>query len=364
MIINLAAILATLDPNTGFRLANQARVPANYLWNLFLPEIPRGDYQAKSGTMTVRTTMAGMVGMDSPYPEGGFVELSTFSEETTKIANRVRLSEKAQRDLQQFLSEIALASGDVSRAATLEALNFYDKLVVQAHLDTFEYLRSRAIQGTIDWTFNKKRLLVDYGIPTANKGPQRTGNDHYGGSASKFWTDISFLRKRLKYNVRALVAHDDTIDLARNNPVNSMAVISEDNGSITFKKVNTYGDWTKDASDTVTLIKYGMEGEIYDEVNPGLLKQIKMMPTGVITGLGNNSGTRFVVGAGSTPPPENALGYTHIGPTVEGGGARGRWGDVRVPEGEPWAFEGRGVTNGLPVIEAPDKIAHVYTDMS
>ena len=87
------------------------------------------------------------------------------------------------------------------------------------------------------------------------------------------------------------------------------------------------------------------------------------MTVGKIVAVGNNSGTSYVVGAGATQPIENRLGYTHLGPTVEGGGTPGRWAEVYVPEAAPWSFAGRGAANILPVIEAPEKIVIMTTDM-
>lgn len=359
---DMTEAIRQLGPNAAMRIANEARVPANYLFNQFLPEINRPDYQAKSGTMTVRTTMAGLSGMDSPYPETGVIEISTFSEETAKVTNRVRLNERGIRQLQSFLQNVVNRGGDLLAAIQDEALNFVDKLIVQAHLDAFEWLRGRALMGSIDWTFNKIRLLVDYGIPSTNILAQRTGNNAYGGSTSMFWADVQTLRAKLKYNVRALVIHPELRDTIRNNTANNLAVTSDTPDAITFRKVSTVnGQFTQDVADVVNFVVYGAEGEIIDPANPGTTIKIPFMPRNTILAVGNDSGTRYIVGAGSTQPVENAIGYTHIGPTVEGGGAEGRWSDVYTPQGEPWCFEGRGVTNGLPVVESPDKIAIATT---
>jgi hypothetical protein len=85
-----------------------------------------------------------------------------------------------------------------------------------------------------------------------------------------------------------------------------------------------------------------------------------------VTAIGAFNPNRFVVGSGAQPPanPSGAeLGYTHLAPTVEASGRPGRWSDVRTPDGEPWTMEGRGAMNGLPVIEAPERVATATTEM-
>jgi len=49
---------------------------------------------------------------------------------------------------------------------------------------------------------------------------------------------------------------------------------------------------------------------------------------------------------------------------VEGNGQPGRWARVYTPQDEPWQLKGQGVTNGLPVIENPEKLAVISTEMS
>jgi hypothetical protein len=364
--LNFAEALRALVAGAVFLIANGARPAASYLFASFLPEMLKYDYQAKSGNMIVRSIMAGLAGMVSPYPESSVIEVSKFDEETAKIANTVRMTEAALRQLQQMLMQLMISGQATNEVMLQEALNFLDKVIVQGHLDTMEWLRGQALLGSIDWTFNGKRLLVDYGIPSGNKLTARTGNDGYGGSSSKFWTDVRGIRRVLKHNVRAILAHPDTIDMIRYNSVNSLVVISGgDNGQgpITFRKVNAQGQFTQDVADTITLIGYGLEGEVEDPANPGKSKLIPFLATGKLVGVGNNSQSGYVVGQGSTPAPVNALGYTHLAPTVEGGGRPGRWADLYTPQDQPWQLVGRGVTNGLPVLEAPEKVAIATTEM-
>lgn len=370
MNFNFAQALAALPPDAAFQIANQARPPANYLFATLLPERAVFDYQAKSGSMTVRTTMAGLSAMDSPYPEGGLIEIETFSENTAKIANRVRLPEAALRQLQNMLKELMISNQPTLPVLQTEALNFVDKLIVQAHLDTMEWLRGKALAtGAIDWTFNGKRLLIDYGIPSANFLTNRTGNDAYGGSTSKFWTDVRAARRQLKRQIRAAIAHPDMIDDIIYNDANSIWNAAEAaNGGVVITR-RAGGQSTADRQEEseqyrITLIPYGLEGEIMDLANSGQSVTVPFMTRTKIIFVGSEARPRFIVGEGSTPEVQNALGYTHLAPTVEGGGRPGRWSRVYTPEQEPWALEAQGVTNGLPVLENPDLIVVGSSDVS
>lgn len=371
MFINFAAVIASLGRNAAFRIANGTRTPADYLWSSLLPERNLWSYHVEAGNMTVRSTMAGLVGMDSVYPPGGMVEISTFLENTAKIANEVMLTEGALRQLQQFLQQLRIDNQPTDEAARDTVLNFLDKVIVQPHLDTMEWLRGQALTfGAINWTFNAKSLVVDYGVPAANFLTVRTiaSGNNYAGATSKFWADIQSIRRAFRGSggLRVIVAHPDTIDQARYNPVNSMVVTAESNNSITFRKViAATGQFTQDAADSVTIVLYDLEAEVLNPVDTSTTLRIPFATRGKLVGVGNNRQTGFRVGQGSTDSvnAENDLGYTHVGPTVEGGGRPGRWADLYTPQAMPWQMNGRAVTNGLPVIEAPDKICVATTEM-
>lgn len=365
MFLNFAAALATLGEGAAYRVANEARPAAEYVFATLLPERNRPTYSVDSGSMTVRPTMAGLVGMDSPYPPGGMVEMSTFLERTAKLANEVSLSEQALRELQELLLRTGRGGSASPEVLAREALNFLDKVVLQAHLDAMEWLRGQAlVNGAINWTYNQKNLTVDYGIPATHMLATRTGTDAYGGTSSKFWEDVTLLRRRLKGDVRAIVAHPETVDEIRYNPANSLVTIQADAGGVTFRRVNAQGNFTQDTGDIIRLVSYGLEGEVINPADPSTTLVVPFMPRGKLLAVGNNRASGYMVGQGATESPDesNTLGYTHIAPTVEGG-APGRWADLRTPDDRPWQLRGRGVTNGLPVIEAYTKVAVATTEM-
>jgi hypothetical protein len=369
MELNFSEILRQLGPDVAFRIINAARPSADYVFGGILPEQNRATYDVKNGQMTIRTTMAGLVGMDSPYPPVGAMEVTTFNEQTAKLASQVVLPEFVQRELQQFMAALGNPAAS-DEAARNVVLNFVDKLLTQSHLDTMEYLRGQCLTtGAIDWTFNKKRLQVDYGVDSSHLFAQRTGTNGYGGTASKFWTDYRAGRALLKQSMRALIAHPDTIEMIVANDANKIFVQNIDPvGTVTIRRIinDNTGQLSSDARDTTTIISYGMEGEILDPANPGETIKVPFLDTGKLVMIGDPIPAGFRVGLGSaTEFPQNALpiGYTHIGPTVEGGGRPGRWGDVYTPQHQPWQVVGRAVTNGLPVIEDPNKLVVLDTEM-
>lgn len=374
MIFNFAEALATMGQNAAVRVANAARPPANYLFNTFLPERNMPNYHVEAANMIVRSTMAGLVAMDSPYPPGGTVEVSTFLEQSAKLAIQNTLTEGALRQLQTLMLQMQ-AMGNLSNDFLInEALNFLQKVIIQAHLDTSEWLRSQAlVYGLINWTFNNKTLYVDYGIPAANKLTTRTNanNDSYSDSASAFWTDVAEAQRLLRYNVRAAIMNSATFEKIVGNSANNIDLVSQSNGGFSVRRYKSVAGNTMLDTDT----RYSMTFTLYDEevevldTTAGMLgktQTVKLMPDGKILFVGANTYNGYRVGQGSTDSPRNDLeiGYHHMAPTVEGNGASGRWSRLYTPEGYPMQLRGEGVSNELPVILNPEKICIATTEMA
>lgn len=368
MQFDLRQAIETLDQTSVFEIANLARPASDYLFNSVLPNINMETYDIDMGTMTVRTTMAGLTGMDSNYAEGGALEESLMQGKTGKIAIRSRLPEKLLRDLQQLL--MRLTAGGVDTATTIQnnGLNFVNKIIVQAMLDREEWLKGQALfTGEIDWTFNGKRLQADYGIPDANFLTPRSGNDAYGGSASKFWVDWYSAMEILNWQVSASICHPTTLKaIMANADVNQLQFVNADPsaGVFSFARIVSRAGNTvisNDPRDMFTLITYNKEGEIWDLANPGQTIKLPFAPIGKILHIGAPvTDSTFIVGEGATDEPTLntpvRIGYGHVAPTVEGGGVPGRWARLYVPEREPWALAADGAENFLPVIQAPDRL--------
>ena len=371
MNLNFADALKELGADASFIFANEVRPPAWYLFNQYLPEINEPTYNVESGSMTVRSAMAGLAGTDSPYPPTGITEVSTFMEEVAKLANYVILPERAIRRMQGLLRN--LGQSDSIAFIQNEALNFLDKVIVQAHVDAFEWLRAQALtSGAIAWSFNDMAIAVDYGIPAANILTTRTGTAAWDSTASGFWADIAELQRVLHYNVNSFIVHPNTLTKIIDNSVNTIELINFTdmaNGTQEYTFTRLIGTTERRDSDvrrTISIKAYGLEAEVMNPAGPDQTQLLPFMPEGKILAVANAGRTGYRVGEGSVDDPYKsmALGYTHIGPTVEGGGAPGRWAQLFTPEAMPMQLHGRAVTNGLPVIEVPEKIAIASSDLT
>lgn len=372
MLLDFRAALA--DPRVGGleginRLSNAARTPDSYFLTTILPERDVASYIAKGGSIRVRATMAGVVGLDSVDPEGGAMSLTTFMENIAKIAISSRLTEQAIIELQALAAAAVIAGGNTRDIAVNAILNFVAKMLLQPHYDRREWLRAEALfTGGIDWQFNGADVQVTYGIPSANIFTTRTGNDAYDGSASKFWTDWKAARLILGDSFRGAMVTRQTADSIIENSVNKITVLADADRTITLVKY--VGDESglrppsPDQRERATLVVYDKEGEIWDLDNPGQTKKVRLIPNGVLGFFGSDDrSSDFIVGEGATTNPENdrALGYSHIGPTVENNGRTGIWTDVEIPRDMPQHVFGRARGRFLPVIENPNKIVLAST---
>lgn len=374
MLFNFAEVLENLGADGVVRIANAARPPMNYLFATMLPERNMPSYTVEAANISVRSTLAGMASMDSPYPPSGTIEVSSFMESSAKIATENTLTEGALRQLQSLLRELQF-TGNLSNDFMInETLNFLNKVIMQSMLDTSEWLRGQAlVTGGINWTFNKKNLLVSYGIPAANFLTPRTdaNNDSYSDSASAFWTDVAKAQELLRYNVRAAIMNSATFNKIVNNTANNLEIVSQSNTAFSVRRYKTVGGNTVLDSDTryaMTFVLYDEEVEVLDTTPAASFGQtqiIKLMPNGKILFVGQNSYNGYRVGQGSTDSPRNdlELGYTHLAPSVENSGASGRWARLYTPEGYPMQIRGQSVSNELPVITAPEKLVIATTEM-
>lgn len=372
MELNLAA--AINDPRIGgnaglVRLASAARPPADYLLATLLPERQRPTYEASDSSLTIRTTMAGAVGMDSKYPEGGAVDLGTFREQIAKIAIQHSLSEKVLRELQLLADQVFQAGGDTTQLAVNTVLNFVQKLLVQPHWDRKEWLRGQCLfTGAIDWDFNGVTVTADYNVPAANMFATRTGTAAYGGTASEFWADMKAMRRILGASYQVSIARRETIEEVIYNDANAINVMGIEGGRYRIQRFRgSLERPSTDARETMTLIEYDAEGEVLDLATPGRTVKVPFVPAGVIGHFGRGDRTReFIPGEGATEDPDETLelGYTHVGPTTENGGRSGQWVRVYTPEGMPMQLRGQSAENVLPVLRNPDRVVLTSTDLS
>jgi len=369
MHIDFTQIIAELSEKKAFtRIFNELRPGSEYIFKDMLPEQTSPEYHVSSDYMMVRSAMAGLVGTDSAYPRTGFVETGKQALSTLKIANAVDLTESAQRRLQ-----LLAAANNLNGPA--EVLNFFNKVIVQPHFDTAEWLRAQALTNfddtavatKIDWQFGQAKATVLYKRESGWDLPKRTGNDGYGGTTSKFWDDIIAAGDKLGYKIAKIVMNRTTFKTIVNNPVNKILVRTASDDGRTFVVARTNDAGTElviDGRYTVSIDVYDGAGDVYD-ISTGTLKQIPFMPDGVVMVMGVYRKSRiYTAGEGSTRgDTATSLGYTHIAPTVEGKNVPGRWGRVFVPQNAQWRLTAEGVTNMIPVVSDPKLYVLMRTEV-
>lgn len=369
--LNLSELLRNVDQSQVLRIINQARPASSYLFAKYLPERQMVDFEVKSGSIKIIPTMAGAVGWDSPYPEGGAISAKLDISEVAKMAIQATLTEADKRVMYQML--LRLGQGAKTNEYFVNTLlNFTDKVLGQAHLDRREWLRGQAlVNHEIDWTFNKKNVKADYQIDSAYRLTARTGNDGYGGSTTKFWSDIRAAKSLLKHRVAAIIAHPDTWEMIYSNSYNNARILSLSEESGDIELVRIVG--TNEVNDTdpryrVKGVAYGLEGAVYDPADPEAVEYVPFIAPGKIILVGRGGPRGFNIGAdavdeGPTPDDVRPLGYHHIAPTDEGGYALGDWGRIYTPENEPNKIIGQAVSNNLPVLTADNQLVTLTTDM-
>lgn len=375
MNFDLRTAIDNLDQVSIFEIANQATPPADYLFNAILPSVNMDTYDVDGGSLTIRTTMAGLVGMDSRYPEGGAAEEKMFFGKTGKLAQSGYLPEKMLRSLQQALLRLTAQNQSTLQAIQDTGINFVDKIIVQSILDREEWLKGQALfTGALDWTFNGIRLQADYGIPPSHFLTARTGNDGYGGTTSKFWVDYHEAQRLLKYRISACIMHPTTLEaIMANAEVNQLEFISQNaaTGVFTFRRiVNRAGNTvlSTDPRDFLQIIAYGKEAEVFDLITPGATVKVPFCPVGGVLWIGEPVlQSVFRIGIGGTEPPlmdtPVSIGYGHVAPTTEGGGLPGRWSRLYVPQNTPWSMAADGVANFIPVIQGFDRLVIGSTEI-
>lgn len=360
MEINFDAAINALGGATGIaRLANEARAPSDYLLQTsVLPVRLRSGYTAEDAGMVVRSTMAGMVGMDSKYPEGGVIDFNTFRENIAKMAIQINLSERTKRHLRETVADMLLQGqqGQVGAVVIQTMLNFVNKLLLQPHWDRIEWLVGQVLfLDNINWRFNGSRLALNYQTPAANLFATRTGTAAYGGSASVFWADHRSAQ-RLLYNADyVIIGHGRTIQDVVYNSVNSADILAAEGGNFTIRRFRgSLERPSTDALDVARFVSYNMEGEVFSSTNDGSTTKLPFAPQGYLlyVARGRPDEDLVQVGQGSTDDGQNDLeiGYTHVGPTEEAEGALGLWARVYKPEDMPMQLRGQSASNVLPVL--------------
>lgn len=362
-MLTLQMILQQLSRADFFDLANAPVNEGDYLLASVLPEQRRGTYQTTVGRLKVITTMAGETGMDSPYAPLGGLEVGVDQKPTAKYTGQTVLGEEDQRHLQEMVNQIRLGNiaGNDTDFVRNFLLNWLRKVVAQSFTDRNEVLRGEVL------TTGQLVLrggTIDFGVPSDNKKAY-TGNDAFGGSASKFWQAIRE-GNRIIGGVRARLMSFDTLDMILDNDANKIAVVNETrspNGLVRTvqirKLVNNGAQFSSDVRDSTTLIAYNRKALLKNAAG-GFIEQ-QVVPDGVIATIGQNDVD--TIDQNGTIIRRPGLGYTHIGPTIEGEGRPGVYLNAYTPQGRAWQAVAEGAENVMTPLQAPEKLLITTTEM-
>ena len=362
--LTVQAILRTMTPQDFFDLANQPVPESEYILAAILPEELRATYEAKTGALRVITTPARETGMDSPYAMVGDIEVNADSKPIAKWTAQNVMTEQLLRELQSTLINIraGVITGNALDYIRTTVVNWLNKVIRQSFTDQHELMRAE--------TLTTGQLIlrggtVDYGVPAANKFAKRTGANAYGASNVQFWKDMRAGESRLR-NVRARVMSMTTLHYLLDSAALQLAVTSEvmsaqgNVKTVTVRKVVNNGQaFSQDSRDTYTLIGYARTvkirvGKVYADQ--------QVLPDGKIILAGANDVS--VTSTDGTVTTRPGLGRTHIGPTVEGDSRPGVWINSYTPEGLPMQAVARGAANSLTILDAPEKLIILDTDVA
>lgn len=369
--------------NFAFRLSRNANPPEGYLLERLLPSSNRPDWHTTGGTMTITPTLLGEVPMDSPYPPMGNMEATTFFEKISKFAGQMFFNEQQQRELINIINGIRVtasmdgrdAFGDINtqfnmvaqtgradnntiNGARINAVLGIVGAINKSHFDTREWLRGEALtEGRIQYTFGTVDMDIDYKIPAAQVVTY-SGNDRFDQSASKWWTFVR-LAYRLFDNPQFFMNSESFYDIV-DNDVNKVETI-DITGDV--RRIARYRDdavqQKRDARERMSLNVYNkagsvmkVDGKVQSLVSKPFIKNKRVVVVGGLM----PDGYELTLGGMTDPDNDLAIGYTHIGPTIEGGGRSGIYSRIYTPEGKPYHVLAETATNMLPVIWNPKRI--------
>ena len=362
--LTVQALLNTLTPDDYFDLANQPVPESEYALASILPEERRMSYEAKAGSLKVITTPAGETGMDSPYVPVGMIEINAFSKPIAKWTATNLMTEEQQRELQQMVINIraGIISGNGLDYIRNFVVNWLRKVIAQAFSDRFELMRGETL------TTGKLVLrggTIDYQVPSANVFAKRVGEQAYGGTASMLWRDMRAADNILG-STRTRIMSMNTLNYLLDSTSNPLAVTSEtvsSGGNIKIvsvrRLIGSQQTLSQDARDSFTLVGYRRQVAI--KVGKSYAYQ-QVLPDGKIAVIGANDVTLDMTDGTIVTRP--GLGRLHVGPTVEGGGRPGLWLNSYTPQGRPMHAIAEGAANALTILDAPERLVILDTELS
>lgn len=368
--------------NFAFRLARNANMPQDYLFNRMLPRENRATWHTTGGTMTITPTILGDVAMDSDPAPMGNLAATLFSENISKFGGQMFFNEQQQRELIQMEDEARLnalrngmggGAGDIDgqfrmfaetgradngtvNGRRINTLLGIVKSIQISHWNTSEFNAGEAMtEGKLQYNFSDLEMNIDYKIPTTNIFDY-AGNDRFDQSASKWWTFVRAVNRILK-NPMFYMNSNSYFDIV-DNDVNKIQEI-DITGNV--RRLRKYRDdaivQKNDANERMSVNIYDKAGSIMDVESKSLVSKPFLKDKRVVV-VGELQADVIELTLGGMEDPDNNLrvGYTHIGPTVEGGGRSGIYANIYTLPQKPQQLFTDTYVNMLPVILNPKKI--------
>lgn len=298
--------------------------------------------------------------VDGEYPViGGLTGPSTWKGETDKWSGAVMTTERDTRMLRTALDAARLGRGPETEQDV--ARTFLQQQIVRLRnaAEAAEALTAaRAVTSGVFSTTRGVGVSIDLQLPNRIN---RTGAQNYVRNPENFWVDDEVARRKLGVVYRA-VMNDVTFNAiagasAETSGIVVEAVVANADGSqdITLSRLPKRADGTYDMSARYPDARY--RNRVF-KVVPTTLDSLQVAQDGTITRTREKIVEDGVIAYHRTP----TLGYHHVGPTEEGGGALGRFAQVekiRLTSSRVVVVE-----NHVPVVEGRGDIFVLKTSLA
>jgi hypothetical protein len=363
--------------NFAFRLARNANTPDDYLFsNRVLPRTNKPTWNITGGTLTITPTDLKPVAMDATPAPMGNLQATFLNEQISKFGGQMFFNEKQQRELLTMEQEIYLNAGlnggaspygDINTqmnmlsttgradSATINGARINRILgiinfIKLAHWNTSESLAGEALtEGVLDENFSGLDVTVDYKVPAANIKTY-SGTDRFDQSASKWWTFVRLAYKMFR-NPQFYGNSNAYFDIVE-NPVNK---VREQFLTGDVRPMSKYNEnvitQKQDANERMNFNVYDKAGAVMDPRLKTLVSKPFLKDKRVIV-IGELNTSQIELELGGVTDPDNALrlGYTHVGPSIEGGGRPGIYANIYTENHKPMQLFVDTYVNMLPAI--------------
>lgn len=368
--------------NFAFRRARNANPPSSYLFSTrVLPRMNKPTWQVRGGTLTITPTELKLVAMDSiPAPIGN-LESTFYSETISKFGGQMFFNEKQQKEMIEaeqdarlmaslggraiagdidtqinMVSVTGRADGETINGARINRILGIVDFIRAAHWNTSESLAGEALtEGKLDEDFSGLGININYDLPVENIVTY-AANDRFDQSASKWWEFVRFCYKKFKNP--QFYGNSNTYFSIAENPVNAIReqYITGDVRPMSKYYPNVITQ-KEDANERMNFNIYDNAGAVMDAPNKTLISKPFLKDRRVIV-IGDLQTSQIELVQGGVTDPDNnlMLGYTHVGPSVEGGGQPGIYANIYTKEEMPMQLHVLTYVNMLPIIQNPKKL--------